>query len=235
MFQSIRSHRFYKPVVWVISGVLFIFVFWLAMNMVTNPKWFLGDDFVEYWAAGKLNLAGGNPYDPGQLHPLEIQTGAIEGEAVMMWNPPWLLTLIMPFGVFEYGFSRALWLIPEEDMAERYEVLLAREKVYDLLGERRAQQGDLAALHATASALYDARRQAQVALRQAQYAIAVADTPAAIERVQEAVTLAQASEATDLEARRFLMRPDVNGTTAGREAQQNPRSDRDATHGAPLG
>lgn len=111
MLQSIRSQRFYKPLIWFLSIILFALLIWLGTELVTNPKWFLGDDFVEYWAAGRLNLSGGNPYDPTQLHPLELQTGSIEGEAVMMWNPPWLLTLVMPFGSLEYGLSRTLWLL----------------------------------------------------------------------------------------------------------------------------
>lgn len=111
MFQSIRKQRYYKPLIWFIALILFAFLIWLGTTLVTNPKWFLGDDYVEYWAAGRLNLTGGNPYDPAQLHPLELQTGSIEGEAVMMWNPPWLLTLAMPFGALGYGLSRTLWLL----------------------------------------------------------------------------------------------------------------------------
>ena len=111
MFLSIRKHPFYKPLLWVSSLILFAFLIWLGSSLVTNPKWFMGDDYVEYWAAGRLNLTGGNPYDPGQLHPLELQSGVIQGEAVMMWNPPWLLTLVMPFGALGYGLSRTLWLL----------------------------------------------------------------------------------------------------------------------------
>src|ERR1700758_2168136 len=55
------------------------------------------DDFVEYWAAGRLNAHGENPYDPAKLFPLEKGAGrttlpldsAGNETAVMMWNPPW--------------------------------------------------------------------------------------------------------------------------------------------------
>jgi len=43
-------------------------------------------------------------------------------------------------------FSRALDLIPEENLVERYELLLSCERVFDLQGAREAQQRDLIAL-----------------------------------------------------------------------------------------
>jgi predicted ATPase len=66
-------------------------------------------------------------------------------------------------------FSRALDLVPEADYTERYALLLAREKIYELLGEREAQAQDLAALEKLAETLDDEQRRAEVALRQARY------------------------------------------------------------------
>ena len=37
----------------------------------TNPHVWPPDDYVEYWAAGRLNLTGGNPYSADELLPLE--------------------------------------------------------------------------------------------------------------------------------------------------------------------
>ena len=97
-------------------------------------------------------------------------------------------------------FSRALDLASTEDQAGRYTLLLAREKVYDLLGAREPQDQDLAALMDLAKILdkYSTQpeaavhvRQSQVALRQANYYEATGDFPAAITMAQEAVRLAQ--------------------------------------------
>lgn len=82
-------------------------------------QWFTGDaferlfvdDFVEYWAAARLNLTGGNPYSPAQLLPLQGSIGWPEDEALIMWNPPWTLLFVMPFGVLPYSVGRLLWLI----------------------------------------------------------------------------------------------------------------------------
>lgn len=93
--------------------------------------------------------------------------------------------------------SRALELTPEEDLAARYELLLAREGVNDLRGEREAQVPDLTALAFLAEELDDDRRKAQVALRQANYAEVTSDYPAALAAVQQAVE--QAARAQDVE------------------------------------
>jgi hypothetical protein len=69
------------------------------------------DDFVEYWAAGRLNAQGKNPYDPENLLTLEREAGRDTDEAVMMWNPPWTLTLAMPFGILDARVAQLLWLL----------------------------------------------------------------------------------------------------------------------------
>jgi len=82
----------------------------LTVRQVMVDSWLQYDDFVEYWAAGRLNLRGGNPYDPQQMEALQAQTGRTHGIPVMMWNPPWMLALVMPFGAMEYVFGRVVWL-----------------------------------------------------------------------------------------------------------------------------
>lgn len=77
-------------------------------GLVTVPG-LLADDYVEYWAAGRLNLTGGNPYAADQLLPLERGAGRTT-EVLMMWNPPWTLALAMPLSLFGYPISRLLWL-----------------------------------------------------------------------------------------------------------------------------
>jgi class 3 adenylate cyclase/tetratricopeptide (TPR) repeat protein len=95
--------------------------------------------------------------------------------------------------------SRALALAPEIDITERYALLLAREKVYDLQAMREAQERDLSALDTLAEALDDARR-AEVALRRANYAEVLGDFQPAIDAARLAIALAQASGDTASEA-----------------------------------
>ncbi len=70
-------------------------------------------DFVEYWAAGRLNARGEDPYDPDRVHELERQAGRT-AEGVLMWNPPWTLSAAMPFGLFppeQVHAAHLLWLL----------------------------------------------------------------------------------------------------------------------------
>ncbi len=95
-----------------------------------------------------------------------------------------------------------------------YELHLAREAVYDLLGEREAQAEELKRLEELAEELDDGRRdadgaqgaamrRAEVALRQAAYSEATGDYPTAIAAVQMAVESAQAARDIGLEAQSY--------------------------------
>ncbi len=105
-------------------------------------------------------------------------------------------------------FSRALELTPEADLARRYALLLAREGVYDLQGERGAQQQDLEALEALVEVQVGdgpqaAHQRAEVALRRANYAETTGDYPAAIVSAQAAIDLAGMDQDADDEALRL--------------------------------
>jgi len=92
-------------------------------------------------------------------------------------------------------FSRALALTPQNDLAARYDLLLAREAVNDLRGEREAQAQDLVTLVLLAEEMDD-RCGAQVALRLANYTEVTSDYPAALIAVDRAIE--QAARARDL-------------------------------------
>jgi predicted ATPase/class 3 adenylate cyclase len=96
-------------------------------------------------------------------------------------------------------FSRALALIQETDLAGRYELLLARENIYDISGIREAQAQDLEILGILAERLADNRRRAEAALRRASYANATGNYTTAIVSARRAIELAQSSQAISLE------------------------------------
>jgi hypothetical protein len=66
-------------------------------------------DFVEYWAAGRLNVHGENPYNPERIQELEREAGRTS-EGILMWNPPWTLPLVMPLGLLDCRAAHLLWL-----------------------------------------------------------------------------------------------------------------------------
>jgi len=88
--------------------------------------------------------------------------------------------------------SRALDLTPGEDVAGRYDLLLARERIYDLQGARDVQERDLHALEALVNDLDDDRKRAEVALRRANYGIVTGNYLEAMEAAQRGIRLARA-------------------------------------------
>lgn len=68
-------------------------------------------DFVEYWSASRLLLSGGNPYAPDELLALQQSAGWRGAAPLIMWNPPWTLALLLPFGWLEFGLGQFVWLL----------------------------------------------------------------------------------------------------------------------------
>ena len=107
--------------------------------------------------------------------------------------------------------SRALNLVPADtgsakDLAGRYAMLLRREAIYDLLGEREAQCADLGELDQTVDALDDGslqavHRRAEVALRWADLHTKMYSDPALIaDSALKAVRLARQAGDAGMEA-----------------------------------
>jgi hypothetical protein len=86
-------------------------------------------DFVEYWAAGRLNARGENPYDPVGLYGQEKEVSPELTNAIMMWNPPWTLSLAMPFGLLPARPAHVLWLLLQLAI-----VLGCVDRLWDLYG-----------------------------------------------------------------------------------------------------
>jgi tetratricopeptide (TPR) repeat protein len=93
-------------------------------------------------------------------------------------------------------FSRALELTPEADLAARYDLLLAREAVNDLRGERETQAQDLVTLVLLIKGMKDHRRDAEIALRLANYTEVTSDYSAALIAVDRVIE--QAARVQDL-------------------------------------
>ncbi|MGB9880571.1 MAG: glycosyltransferase family 87 protein, partial [Anaerolineae bacterium] len=72
------------------------------------------EDFLVYWSAARLLVTGGNPFDLNSLHVLELETRPErlqrEGRALAAWNPPWLLLLLLPFGLLPFDLAARVWM-----------------------------------------------------------------------------------------------------------------------------
>jgi tetratricopeptide (TPR) repeat protein len=87
-------------------------------------------------------------------------------------------------------YSRALPLVREVDWETRYELLLAREEIWHLQGNRDKQRNELGALQQVAKDSGQLHCQAEVALRRARYAGAIGDFNSAIDAARDAVDMA---------------------------------------------
>jgi hypothetical protein len=90
----------------------------LALLLLRGPAAFRGrfglvgsHDFLEYWGAARLLWHGGNPYDPVALLAVEQGVGWPESRALMMYNPPWTLTLLLPLAPLPFGLATITWLL----------------------------------------------------------------------------------------------------------------------------
>ncbi len=102
MSQALRS-----VLVVLVGGAVLAFA---AARMVDSPAFRLPKDFPEYWAAGRLNLRGENPYDPARLLAEQRSADPDRPDAVMMWNPPPSLGLYMPLGLLPARWAALLWI-----------------------------------------------------------------------------------------------------------------------------
>lgn len=69
------------------------------------------NDYVEYWSAGKLFVHGDNPYSSSMIFALEKSRGLVNGEPLIMLNPPWALFMVAPLGFFPATGALVLWIV----------------------------------------------------------------------------------------------------------------------------
>ena len=100
-----KSNRLVK------AGLLAVALLLLALSVSLAARAPLHNDFVEYWAAARVLLAGGNPYSPAAILAAEKPTGFAGKQPLLMWNPPWTLPFLLPFGAFSYAQASAAWLL----------------------------------------------------------------------------------------------------------------------------
>lgn len=102
----------------------------LAAGAVALTNLFLRDreppvDFAEVYVAAEQNLGGNSPYDAKALRDAQRRIGHNAEHAVMMWMPPWVLTVVMPFAALPFGVAYGLWALVHLGL-----VLLAAELLW---------------------------------------------------------------------------------------------------------
>src|SRR5262249_7544556 len=70
----------------------------------------VGSDFVEYWTAARLVLAGQIPFDAASVGAVQHDLGFQLTQPTMMYNPPWVLAVTLPVSFLPYQAALMLWL-----------------------------------------------------------------------------------------------------------------------------
>lgn len=97
-----------------VAAAALVFALLPAAARAEPPTLFPPGDFVEYWAAGRVHLEGGDPYDPAAVLPLQQE--ASDGDrtlATMLWTPPWTLPLYWPFAVLPARHAHLTWVLTQ--------------------------------------------------------------------------------------------------------------------------
>jgi hypothetical protein len=100
-----RQFILYLALILVFTGIVVLLP--VLAGRLKVPR----DDFIAYWASGRLIATGQNPYDPIQLFRLEKATGWAGTAPLMVWYPPWALPLMAPLGWLPYAAGRLSWLL----------------------------------------------------------------------------------------------------------------------------
>jgi hypothetical protein len=101
-----------SAIVLVLSGAFVLVASGVLLDRVyRDPTFLKPHDFLQYWAAGRLNAAGGNPYDAAELFAVQRAAGRPDPHPVLMWNPPWALALTMPVGLLSPRTAQLVWIL----------------------------------------------------------------------------------------------------------------------------
>jgi hypothetical protein len=71
----------------------------------------IGRDFAAYWTSGYLLLNGDNPYSSEKILTVQKSLGWTENKPLVIYNPPWVLTFLIPFCMSDFTTNKIIWLI----------------------------------------------------------------------------------------------------------------------------
>jgi hypothetical protein len=69
------------------------------------------NDFAFYWTAARLVIEARNPYSPQDAVDLQNRLAFAGKGRLVMLNPPWVLPLIVPFGLLSFSTGKSLWFV----------------------------------------------------------------------------------------------------------------------------
>ncbi|HUD66937.1 MAG TPA: glycosyltransferase family 87 protein [Candidatus Sulfotelmatobacter sp.] len=95
---------------WRVGLILCLLVVALALLLrLGGERAATANDFAFYWTAARLVLDGGNPYSPRETVDLQNRLSFAGKGPLVMLNPPWVLPVIVPFGLLSFSTGKSLW------------------------------------------------------------------------------------------------------------------------------
>src|SRR5579864_1257757 len=90
--------------------ILLPLLLWTSSAVLPPPQMHRNvNDFVEYWAAAHLLLHGGDPYAGEDVLSWERQAGFTRPAPLIMRNPPWIMPVILIFGLLPFTAAQQIW------------------------------------------------------------------------------------------------------------------------------
>ncbi len=97
-----------KTATWLALIVVALALAWMIPGLLSETALWL-DDFIQYWAAGHLNVRGFNPYDSVQMGTVQQSLG--RSDTLMMFLPPHALAVMMPLALMPHTTARLVWFL----------------------------------------------------------------------------------------------------------------------------
>lgn len=114
MFKRLGQKKYIRrAIIWLLL-LLGIYLLLQLSPVLTRPETMLADDYVQYWAGGKLLLDGDNPYDPALVNDIKyeiIRLSPGDEPISIVLAPPWALPIFLPLSLLDYSISRLVWLL----------------------------------------------------------------------------------------------------------------------------
>ncbi len=118
-----------------------LFVLGCGVGLLAIPSPLPGQvgriDFRAYWSASYLLTHRQNPYAPEAMVRIEQgETGWQEDYAMMVWNPPWLAMMLLPYAMVPFARATWWWALTNIVIVFACAILLWRLSVVDAPSRR---------------------------------------------------------------------------------------------------
>lgn len=129
------------------AGLLIILFLFVLVGPVPVPTTLGGRDFRAYWSAARLLSQSKNFADAEQLLQVEKeQTGWGPDYAVVTWNPPWLLALLLPYTAVPFARASWLWLLTNITLVFTGSILVWKTLATQVRSQRWSQLAPIISL-----------------------------------------------------------------------------------------